>query len=67
MDSEKNLKDLIGLLNSLGEESEIIFSIHPRIRKNLENFSLLKTLNLNIILTEPLGYIDFIALIKNCH
>ena len=65
VDSEKNLKNIVELLNELGKQTKIIFPVHPRTRKNLENFSFLETLNPNIILTEPLGYIDFIALIKN--
>ena len=65
VDSEKNLKKIVELLNSLSGRIKIIFPIHPRTRKNLESFGLLDTLNSNIILTEPLGYIDFIALVKN--
>ena len=66
MDSETNLHNIAGLLNSLGEKTKIIFPVHPRTKKNLINFNLLKILNPNIIFTEPLGYVDFIALIKNC-
>ena len=65
VDSEKNLKKIAELLNSLSGRTKIIFPVHPRTRKNLESFGLLETLNSNIILTEPLGYIDFIALVKN--
>ncbi|MHB8336520.1 MAG: UDP-N-acetylglucosamine 2-epimerase [Ignavibacteriaceae bacterium] len=64
--TKKNLKYIIGLLNSLDEKTKIIFSVHPRTKKNLENFCQLKTFSSNIILTVPLGYIDFIALVTNC-
>ncbi len=65
VDSKENLKNIVELLNELGEKIKVVFPIHPRTRKNLANFSLLDTLNSNIILSDPLGYIDFITLIKN--
>jgi UDP-N-acetylglucosamine 2-epimerase (non-hydrolysing) len=39
--------------------------VHPRTHKNLEKFNLLSTLNKDIILTEPIGYIDFQKLTKH--
>jgi UDP-N-acetylglucosamine 2-epimerase (non-hydrolysing) len=49
----------------ISEYKKIVFPIHPRTAQNLEKYDLLKFLNHNIIATKPLGYIDFIALIKN--
>jgi UDP-N-acetylglucosamine 2-epimerase len=48
------------LLNELGElDEKIIFPVHPRTRKMLaDNYSVPK----NIRLTDPQGYLDFIAL-----
>jgi UDP-N-acetylglucosamine 2-epimerase len=48
-------------------KKKIIFPIHPRTLKVLNENKLLKELtdNPNIILTEPLGYLDFIKLEKN--
>ncbi|MEA1897728.1 MAG: UDP-N-acetylglucosamine 2-epimerase, partial [Bacteroidota bacterium] len=57
------LKELILMLGSL--EYPVIFPVHPRTRNNLELAGLLGYLPSNLILTEPLGYIDFLALIKN--
>ncbi|NOX18938.1 MAG: UDP-N-acetylglucosamine 2-epimerase (non-hydrolyzing) [Chlorobi bacterium] len=65
VDDETQLKKLFKLLNRIAEERKVIFPIHPRTRKNLEKFNLLGTINSNIILTEPIGYIDFLTLTKN--
>lgn len=48
------------ILNQLGNLSEkIIFPVHPRTKKMLPDGY---TIPANIVLTEPKGYIDFIAL-----
>ena len=41
--------------------------MHPRTKKNIQNFGLSNYVNTskNIIITEPLGYFDFIKLEKN--
>jgi len=56
------LKDL---LNTIAEERKIIFPMHPRTLQNWRNFNLIDMLNSNIIITEPIGYIDFLSLTKN--
>ena len=65
VDSKERLKQIIDLLVDISEYKRIVFPIHPRTAQNLEKYDLLKFLNHNIIATKPLGYIDFIALIKN--
>lgn len=65
VDNADRLKDLIKLLNEISAERKLVFPIHPRTRKNLEQFGLLNNLNPNIILTDPIGYVDFVSLIKN--
>ena len=65
VDKKIKLQKLIKLLNRIAEERKVIFPIHPRTRKNINNYNLNNSLNNNIILTEPIGYIDFLALTKN--
>jgi UDP-N-acetylglucosamine 2-epimerase (non-hydrolysing) len=65
VDSEENLKSIIMLLNKIAREKKVIFPVHPRTKKKLEEYSLLATLHTSLTLTDPIGYIDFIALIKN--
>ncbi len=65
VDEKNQLEKLFKLLNRIAEERKVIFPIHPRTRKNLERFNLNETISKNIILTEPIGYIDFLTLTKN--
>lgn len=65
VDSQEFIKDFFKVLNRLAEKRKIIFPVHPRTRKNLEHQKIIKDLSSNIILTDPIGYIDFLALTKN--
>jgi UDP-N-acetylglucosamine 2-epimerase (non-hydrolysing) len=64
VDSEKFSKDLFKLFTSLAAKRKIVFPIHPRTRKNFLNFGF-QAEDKNIIITDPIGYIDFLALTKN--
>ena len=63
VDSVDQLKDLVYLMNSLTDKRKLIFPIHPRTKKSLEDFSLLNSINQKVILSEPLGYLDFLNLL----
>jgi UDP-N-acetylglucosamine 2-epimerase (non-hydrolysing) len=65
VDSKDYLKSLLHLLNTISELRKVIFPIHPRTKANMQKFSLDNLLSENVILTEPIGYIDFLALTKN--
>jgi UDP-N-acetylglucosamine 2-epimerase (non-hydrolysing) len=65
VDSIEKLKELLKMLNRIAEKRKIIFPIHPRTRNNIEKFNLNSEISENLIITEPIGYLDFIALIKN--
>lgn len=56
-------KTLTGIFEKLAQMSvKFIFPVHPRTRKNLE---LLPEIPENFILTDPLGYIEFMSLVVN--
>lgn len=67
VDKPETLKLLIDCLDLVAERLKIIFPIHPRTKAMLNQFGLLRALenNEHIILTEPLGYIDFMSLLKD--
>ena len=43
----------------------ILFPIHPRTRKNLENFGIDSKISSNIRIVEPLGYFETLSAIKD--
>jgi UDP-N-acetylglucosamine 2-epimerase (non-hydrolysing) len=66
VDDRTNLTILVDLIADLGAHKQVVFPVHPRTRKRLEEFGLLKKLNATkILLADPIGYIDFIHLVKN--
>jgi len=65
VDSKEQLIKLIELLNSLAENRKVLFPIHPRTLKNLTDFDLSNKIGENLILTEPIGYLDFLTLTIN--
>jgi UDP-N-acetylglucosamine 2-epimerase (non-hydrolysing) len=68
VDSPDSLKALCDMINHLSSRTPIIFPVHPRTRKNLENTGLIDKLTdkPTIKLLEPLNYISFMNLIFNC-
>ncbi len=62
----KIVEYLIGLATRLSNY-KIVLPVHPHTRKYLNKIGLLHKLysNTNILLTKPLGYLEFISLLKN--
>jgi UDP-N-acetylglucosamine 2-epimerase (non-hydrolysing) len=46
----------------------IVYPMHPRTRKRLQENSMLKKMEAldNVLILPPLGYLDFLVLMKNC-
>lgn len=67
VDIREVLKQIVDILIKTAETVKIAFPVHPRTRKNLEKFGILSLLEnaKNIILLEPLGYLDFMNLLVN--
>jgi UDP-N-acetylglucosamine 2-epimerase (non-hydrolysing) len=60
------LSRIIELVNDLSKFYKVVFPVHPRTRKKLMDTGLLEKINVkNVILTEPLGYLDFLKLLKH--
>ncbi len=68
VDSPESLKALCDMINHLSTRMPIIFPVHPRTRKNLEQTGLINELSNKpaIKLLEPQNYINFMNLIFNC-
>lgn len=65
VDNIQNLTGMMNLLNELSNKIKVVFPVHPRTKKNIEAYNLERLNENNLILTEPLGYLDFISLLKN--
>jgi UDP-N-acetylglucosamine 2-epimerase (non-hydrolysing) len=65
VDSFEELSQIVHLLRILSQKTKIIFPVHPRTRKKLFEHGLMSALSAGIIVTDPIGYVDFLALIKN--
>ncbi|MGD0280247.1 MAG: UDP-N-acetylglucosamine 2-epimerase (non-hydrolyzing) [Smithella sp.] len=68
VDSPEILEKLCRSLSNIAEKIPIVFPIHPRTMKNLQNYGLINILKEepNLHLTEPMNYISFMNLIFNC-
>src|SRR5918997_238674 len=64
VDDPRVLRGILSALTRIGERLPVVFPIHPRTRKNLDEFGLLKTNEAagRVRLVEPLGYLDFLRL-----
>jgi len=65
VDNKDELQRVTGFLNRLAENIKVVFPVHPRTRNNIKEHGLSDSFHNNIVLTEPVGYIDFMALTKN--
>jgi UDP-N-acetylglucosamine 2-epimerase (non-hydrolysing) len=73
VDRRETLEPLVGQLIEVSRRLPLVFAVHPRTRKKLEEFGLLETLTAQdgqvagaglMHLTEPLGYIQFMNLVR---
>ncbi len=64
VDHPERLQKILESMKRLATSLPIIFPIHPRTRNNIKDFGLENILPDSVILLEPIGYIDFLALTK---
>ena len=64
VDIENRLKNITSALESISKNYKVVFSCHPRTRQKMIEFGI--SLNSDIIVTDPLGFFDFVHLEKNC-
>lgn len=68
VDDPDKLTELVDMLIELAGCMQIVFAIHPRTRKRLEEHGLASriTTHPRIRTIEPLGYIEFMSLVRGC-
>ncbi|MEK6949588.1 MAG: UDP-N-acetylglucosamine 2-epimerase (non-hydrolyzing), partial [Nanoarchaeota archaeon] len=67
VDAKQGLEKIFSILEKIQDKIKIIFPIHPRTRKNIGLYGFknkLKNMK-KVIVTEPLGYLDFLWLMSN--
>ncbi len=67
VDEPKTFKGIVEVILEMARELPIVWPAHPRSRKNLERLGLTRKLEMTpaMKLTEPLGYLDMLALNQN--
>jgi UDP-N-acetylglucosamine 2-epimerase (non-hydrolysing) len=68
VDDPSILKRVCGVLKDIAVKVPLVFPIHPRTRKNMEEHQLLASMEhcRDFFLPEPLGYLHFMNLVFNC-
>ena len=62
-DNKSNLKAILKELDEISKEIKVVFPIHPRTKKRIEEFDL-KQYTKNILMIEPLDYLSMMGLIQ---
>jgi UDP-N-acetylglucosamine 2-epimerase (non-hydrolysing) len=67
VDDPATLRGILSALNVVQTHLPVVFPIHPRTRRNVEALGMADRLAAmdNLILTEPLGYFDFLCLMDH--
>lgn len=67
VDDMDNLSKIISAFEVIQSDLKLVFPIHPRTRKNIENSDLKARVGAmkDLILLEPVGYFDFLKLMSN--
>jgi len=62
VDKREDLRQLMAMLQDIGQRMKVVFPAHPRTKKMLNRYKLkLK----NLLITKPLGYVDFQRLLQD--
>lgn len=67
VDIKEVFDEILAALEEIQKEIKIVFPIHPRSKKMIEEFGWEGRVNglKNLVLSEPIGYLDFLKLVSN--
>jgi len=67
VDKKEDLLKMINILDEMQTRLKIVLPLHPRTRNVIDHFGLrgMTKAMKNLIITEPLGYLDFLNLVSN--
>jgi len=61
VDDPETLKEIMSALEKISSEIQVLFPVHPRTQERISEYGL-HPKNPNLVILEPLGYLDFLAL-----
>lgn len=66
VDSADSLSEVFEILAAVSKKIVLVYPLHPRTRQNLETHQMLRQFRKlsGLIMTDPLGYLDFMKLVK---
>ena len=64
VDDPQRLSELVHWLNDLSRQLPLVFPLHPRTHTALEKHGLEDAFAPGVTITAPMGYLDFLALVK---
>jgi len=64
VDQRETFKEILEALHQIGKEIDVVFPAHPRTQKRMKEFGF-QNLDGRLVLTNPVGYLDFLALEMN--
>ena len=65
VDDDERLRRITEAILKISEKYKVMWPLHPRTSKRMTEMGLLRKLNGNIELLQPVGYIDMLTLEKN--
>lgn len=68
VDIKETFEEIISALEEIQKQLQIVFPMHPRTRARISEFGMVEKFErmTNLVVTEPLGYLDFLNLESNC-
>jgi len=63
VDDKKRLEEILNALKDLSSQSRIVFPMHPRTKKRIEDFGLTDLIQ-NFDILEPIDYLSMMGLVK---
>jgi UDP-N-acetylglucosamine 2-epimerase (non-hydrolysing) len=63
VDDPQTFQRIVAALNTIAERIPVIFPVHPRTRERIRTMAM--TMPSRMVMTDPMGYIDFLSLTSN--
>ena len=65
VDSAESAERTLAAVSELAKRLTVVLPLHPRTRKHFQQFGLFESLSTKATIVNPLGYLEFLALVDN--